>query len=298
MRKSKKIFLILTLILIAINLTGCGKNDTNEETTDKISKELDYLDTEIVSILNRLNNLSLRNYTITEEEINMEKESSGGSSDSEESSGQQDSGGTKKSDSQNNSGSESQKESVTITGMEPNTILTLNENDIDWDMIKNEIERINEAWGIIILDLSYVNANNNDILSFSSSLNDALLSIKDENKVSALSNIAKVYSFIPKFEQQISADNSMQNIKQVKSYLINAYSLVEQEDWAAIEKNINDAETTFKNITNDIEYVKNREFKVNKTYVSLKELQNSLSYRDKKLFLIKYKNLIENINAL
>ena len=49
---------------------------------------------------------------------------------------------------------------------------------------------------------------------------------------------------------------------------------------------------------NDIEYLKNKEYKVNKTYILIKELQNSISYKDKKLFYLKYRNLIESLNNL
>ena len=47
-----------------------------------------------------------------------------------------------------------------------------------------------------------------------------------------------------------------------------------------------------------MEYMKDKEYKVNKTYVLIKELQNSLGYKDKKMFYIKYKNLMESINTL
>lgn len=182
--------------------------------------------------------------------------------------------------------------------MEQQNVLSLNENDIDWNTIKSEIEIIDEACATIILDLTTVNVNNQDILNFSSTLNDVILSSKNENKADTLVNISKLYSFIPKFEEQINQNESSKNIKQVKSYLINAYSLIEQEDWTGIENNILSAEETFKNILNDIDYIKHKEFKINKTYISIKELQNSLKYKDKKLFLIKYKNLIESINML
>ena len=121
------------------------------------------------------------------------------------------------------------------------------------------------------------------------------LSIKDENKVDSLKNAADLYAIIPKLEKAISNED---NIKQVKSYIINAYALVEQENWGEVEKNIIEAENIFKNITSNIEYMKNKEYKVNKTYVLIKELQNSLQYKDKKIFYIKYKDLLENINTL
>ncbi len=306
MRKNKVIFPILFIIMIFIvSLTGCNNNETtNEDTKSKIVQELDYLDTQMISISNKLNNISLQNYTITSEEVSLEEESSSGSSGGESSGGEASSQGgesgeqQEKSSSQSQSDSETEKSNITTTKIEPETVLESDENDIDWGSIKNEIETINEAWGIVLLDLSSLNADNNDVLSFSNTLDDCILSIKDENKVDALTNIAKLYSFIPKFEREISATNSNQNIKQVKSYIINAYSFVEKDDWTSIETNMSECEKTFNSIINDMEYIKDKEYKVNRTYVLIKELQNSLTYKDKKLFYVKYKNLMESINTL
>lgn len=310
MRKNEFALLILVVIMIffTISLTGCNNNTVNEDRKSKIIQELDYLDTKIVSILNKLNNISLENYTITSEEISLGEESSNGksstssgggnSSGGSSSQGGESSGEQKESSSQSAASSDTEKSNVTTTKMEPKTVLDSEQNNIDWKTIKSEIEIVNEAWAVVILDLSSFNINNEDILNFSSTLDDCILSIKDENKQSALTNLAKLYSVIPRIEKGISTSNSRQNIKQVKSYIINAYSLVEQDDWAGIETNISESEKSFKNITNDIEYIKEKEYKVNRSYVLIKELQNSLSYRDKKLFLLKYKNLMESINVL
>ena len=125
-----------------------------------------------------------------------------------------------------------------------------------------------------------------------------MISVKEENKTNTLINASKMYSYIPKYEKQISQNTGVNDIKQVKSYILNAYSKVEQNNWSEIESNINLAEEVFKNIMNNIEYAKNKEFKLNRTYVLIKELQNSLKYMDKKIFFVKYKNLIENLNTL
>ncbi len=307
MRKNKIIFPILVaLTILIITLSGCSNNTENEDMKSKIARELDYLDTQIISILNDLNNISLQSYTVTSEEITLGENgssggsSSGGSSSQSGSSSEGSSQGAeqKQSSSQGESGSSEQKSKTTIMKMEPENVLSSDENDIDWNSIKNNIEIINEAWAVVILDLSNVNVDNNDILNFSSTLDDCILSIKDEKKADTLTNIAKLYSFIPRFERGISAENSIQNIKQVKSYIINAYSLVEKNDWTSIGNNISECEKTFRNITNDMEYMKDKEYKVNRTYVLIKELQNSLTYKDKKLFYVKYKNLMESINTM
>lgn len=304
MKKNKVVFLALAILnMLIIILSGCNNNTKNEDMKSKIAKELDYLDTQIISILNDLNNLSLQNYTVTTEEITLGKDNEGGKSSSgnaSKSGGE--SGGTsqdsKQSDSQEQSGNNTQENKIETIKMEPKNVLSTDENEIDWNSIKSYIETINETWGVIILDLSNMNVDNNDILKFSSTLDNCILSIKDEKKPETLINISNLYSFIPKFEKGISAENSIQNIKQVKSYIINAYALIEKEDWTAVENNISEAEKAFKNIANDIEYMKDKEYKVNKTYVLIKELQNSLANKDKKLFYIKYKNLMESINTL
>lgn len=307
MRKNKIIFPVLVILsIIVITLSGCNNDTKNEDMKSKIERELDYLDTQIISILNDLNNISLQNYTVTPEEITLGEDGSSGGSSSGGSSSQ--SGGSsegsaqgaeqKQSTSQSQSASDTKESKITIMKMEPENVLSSDENDIDWNSIKNNIQTINESWGVVILDLSNMNVDNNDILNFSSTLDDCILSIKDEKKVDTLTNIAKLYSFIPKFERGISAENSVQNIKQVKSYIINAYSLVEKDDWTAIGNNISECEKTFNNITNDMEYMKDKEYKVNRTYVLIKELQNSLTYKDKKLFYVKYKNVMESINTL
>lgn len=307
MRKNKIVFPVLVILsVIVITLSGCNNDTKNEDMKSKIERELDYLDTQIISILNDLNNISLQNYTVTPEEITLGEDGSSGGSSSGGSSSQ--SGGSsegsaqgseqKQSTSQSQSASDTKESKITIMKMEPENVLSSDENDIDWNSIKNNIQTINESWGVVILDLSNMNVDNNDILNFSSTLDDCILSIKDEKKVDTLTNIAKLYSFIPKFERGISAENSTQNIKQVKSYIINAYSLVEKDDWTAIGTNITECEKTFKNITNDMEYMKDKEYKVNRTYVLIKELQNSLTYKDKKLFYVKYKNVMESINTL
>ena len=300
MRKNIVSFSFFILIIVFLFfLTGCSDDITDNDVKSKATQELEYLDTQIVSIVNKLNNISLQNYTIASEEVSLSEESSGGSS----SEGTGNSGGTtggqqKESNSQSGTGQGSEKSNITATQMEPKAVLDSDENDIDWKSLKSEIEIINDTWGVAILDLSSLNVDSNDILGFSSTLDDCILSIKDENKVDSLTNIAKLYSYIPKFEAGISSANSTQNIKQVKSYIINAYSLVEQGDWTGIESNISECEKTFKNLSNDMEYIKDKEYKVNKTYVLLKELQNSLQYKDRKLFYVKYSNLLENVNTL
>lgn len=304
MRKISILFCILSMTILLF-FTGCSNETTKDDIKLKTVQELEYLDSQIIAIVNKLNNISMQNYAISSEKVSLGEESSSGTSSSQ--SGNEASGGSgsgssggeqKESSSQSGSGEEAQKSNITTTQMEPKTVLDSDENEIDWKSIKSQIETINEAWGVVVIDLTNSNVDNNNILGFSSALDESILSIKDENKANTLTNIATLYSYIPKFEENLSTNQSTQNIKQVKSNIIKAYSLLEQDDWIGIGTNMAECENIFKSLLNDMEYIQDKEYKVNRTYVLIKELQNSLVYKDKKLFLVKYKNLMESINTL
>lgn len=298
MKKIKNIFVVFTIISI-ITMTGCSKNDDKENLKDKVNEELNYLDTHIISMANNLNNISLENYKITSESVEVEEKSKKVSTGNTGGSQETATGQTgEESSGQSQSSQNSENNNINTTKMEENAILDSNQDDIDWKTMKYEIENINQTWSVILLDLYSLNVSNDDIVAFSEILNNSIISIKNENKIDSLSNIAKMYSYIPIYEKAISAENSMQNIKQTKSFLINAYSFVEQGNWNEIQTNINECEKTFKNIVNDMEFAQKKEYKINKTYVLIKEMQNSLYLQDKEIFYIKYKNLLESINTL
>lgn len=297
--KKIKFFLAIFIIICILAMTGCSKTDDKKDLKEKVEEELNYLDTHMISIINDLNNISLQNYKITSEMIEVEeksKELSTGSTGGEESSQQQE--GQKNSSQSQSSKNSQEQNNIDITKMEPNSALTFNSNDVDWERIKYEIENLNESWSVILLDLYSLNVNNDDVIAFSSVLDNAIISIKNENKEDSLTNVAKLYSYIPTYEKAISAENNVQNIKQAKSFLINAYSFVQQGNWNEIQRNMTECEKTFKNVVNDIEFAKKNEYKINKTYVLIKELQNSLDLQDKEVFYMKYKNLLESINTL
>lgn len=88
MQKKKKILLFLLLSIITIlSLTGCSSNANGEDIKSKVGQELDYLDTKITGMLNKLNNISIRNYTIISEEVSLTEPKSSGSSGENEQSG-------------------------------------------------------------------------------------------------------------------------------------------------------------------------------------------------------------------
>lgn len=267
---------------------------------EKIISEIGYFSSEIVAILNDLNNISINNYQMISEKINISQNENNSDSSSKssgnESQQSQENNVQNENDGQNSKSNN--KKEVNITKMQERSILQTNTEDIDWKSIKNKIELVNSSWNVVMLDLYKANTQNNDIIEFGNLLNKSIVSIKNEDKDSALVDLANLYSYIPKFLKDISAEKSKQNIEQTKYNILVSYSSATLGDWNTTYTSIAEAESIFLNVLKDTEYSKNKEFKINKIYMLIKELQNSVGNNDKQLYYIKYRNLMEILNTI
>lgn len=297
-----KKFLILVICLFF--LVGCSDNTSDTQSKEKLTSEIKYFSSHIAKLLNDLNNISLQNYELTSRKVNIDSSSNNSSSSegssssgSSSNSGGQSQSGSGQGSSQNNDQS-AESQSITVTDMQANSVLKTNTDDINWDLVKTEIEQINTSWSVVMLDLQNANVSNTDIMAFSNLLDKTIISIKNEDKNTSLTNLTALYSYIPKFLNSVSMDKSLQNIETTKYDIFIAYTAVSQDDWNTANTNIANAETSFLSVLNDTNYYQNREFKINKSYVLLKDMQNSIVNMDKELFFLKYKNLMESLNTL
>ncbi len=302
-KKSKKIILYFIIFcLLLITLTGCGANNNEEEVLkDKIKSEISYLDVKLIGMLNSANGISLENYIVKAEEINEEETSSGSTNKDSSGGGSDETSGSDSSkegegDNKGEESIESESNDVNFR-MEGNEIL-LQDRTTDWNLLKSEIEKLYSSWTTIVLDLYKVNINSDEILAFNNDLDTTIQAIKSEDKIQALNNLAKLYSYIPKFSNASNSDVKMNNIYQTKSNLLNAYVLVEQDNVTELQKQLSNAEQAFLPIINDISSQNANQSNINKAYILIKELQNYTNNNDKDVFYIKYKNLIQELNNI
>ena len=285
----KNILCILLSIILLFILTGCKDKEENGSLEEKIKSEIEYLDSKIVGMLNKLNNISYQNYKITTEKIEL-NESSGQE-------GEQSSSTQKGTESNTSSGGEtSQNKTINQSEMDHSSILGDNTQNINWTEIKSNIELLHDTWSTIIIDLTQRGINNKYMEEFSKLLDNTTVDIKEENKKESLIGLTDMYSYLTKFLEN-EGDNIQKNIKNVKMHIIKAYSLVESENWEQMGTEVNEAIRYYNNIINQTNYVKENSFKVEKTSISLKELQNSLTVKDKNVFYIKYRNLMEQLSS-
>lgn len=294
--KNRKIIFLAIILFLLFTLFGCSNSNTTKQLEEKVGQQVNYLDSKLIENLNLLNKISLINYDVETKEVTLSDENNTPKSGGENSGGAGESGSN--SGSESNSSSDEQKNStITAADMKPNNILVSDRNDIEWPVIKSNIEALYVSWNAIVLDLYSANVNKDDILNFSKDFDNVIINVKNEDKPKTLLGLAKLYSYLPSFLSQINS-NTEKNIKQVKSNLINAYSITEQENWKEISRQISEAETNFNNILTDTQYLSGNEYKINKAYVDLNELQTSLQNKDKDIFYIQYKTLLEDLNAM
>ena len=276
-----KLFFIILICLIL--LTGCNSKDNEEIREEKVLTELEYFSSKFISMSNSLNDISLENYEIVSKKVSPESNSENGSSNKSSS------------NSDSSSGQEENKESsINVTEMKYNSVLDANQDDIDWDSMKEDIENINTSWGVVIIDLYTANIPESDIKAFEEDLNKTIIGIKEEDKSATILNVCKLYSYIPEFIKNTKEDDIKTDIEYTKYHILSAYTAASLNNWDTSEISLQNAENSFINVVKR----SNNENKTRKTYMIIKDLQNAIGAKDKELFFLKYKNLMENINNI
>lgn len=311
MKKYQKIayiFLVIFVLSIAFILfKSYADSNKNEDEKEKTETEIQRIELSFVNMFNELNNIKFENYRINTSQINKEDlkdnssssasetiPSSGGSSSSESSS----SGDQGESQKENGSSqsSEESKENQNYE-MKLSGVLT-NNSDINWENLKNEVEILYSAIPSLTIDLYKININKEKITNFNQEYDNLMKAIKEENKQNALDTLANLYNYLPDFIENSTDDTNEKILIKTKNNVFKAYSLLDKNDWNAITENVNLANQEFtKMLTNSQSRNKNQ-YIINKAYVQINELQNSTKTKEKEIFLIKYKNLLEELENI
>ena len=300
------IFTIIAIIIVIVVIILIGTYQINknkpEDINAKLTTEMSYLDHEILSVINSLNNLDTE-FLIMNNKINStnnQSETSGGSSSSSGSSsggksssnggssGQNSSSGTQQS-------SQNQTNSTIVSTMEPKSILSRNRNDIDWKFIQSELEEINNSWVTITIDLNSVNTPNNDILAFNTNMDNALKYVKDKDKQNSLISIANLYSIIPKYEESYENSNKTIKIAYIKSDIVSSYALLDTGKWDNIYSFLSDADTKLAGLVNSTD---NKNENLQKSYVLLKDYIKSTNDKDVDLCYMKYYYVMKELDDI
>ncbi len=325
MKKLKRIGYIILIIIVAILsltiYTNASKND-EEDTKQKTLAEVKYVEEKLASLCNKMNNIQVKNYKVitselsrktTEklsensssgsgsEESSSQGNSSGGGSSSggEETSGGGSSSGSSSTGGNSSSGGESgqNEEEMQKFELQSNGVLT-NNDDIDWNTIKMEIENLYTSIPSITMDLYQTKINQADILAFNNQFDNLTSVVKDDKKEPILQELTKVYDFLPKFLKASEQEELYTTIIETKNNVIKAYSKLDSDNWEEISNDVKNAINSYSKLLTNTTIPKEKQYNISKIYVMLNELQNAVNLQDATVFLVKYKNLVEEFGNI
>lgn len=283
MKENKIVKSILVLFLCSIMiffLTGCSKQDEGEKIKVKVNEEIHYIESKILQMLNDLNNIKLSDYKISTETMQGDAEDA-----------------SKKQKNETGDGSSgSQSENTVQYKAVPNVVVG-SDYTPQWNNLKSDIESTQNTWASIVLDLYQVGIPDEEIVGFSNDLNVIITNISAENKTDSLNNLAKLYGYLPNYLNHFLNDQKEVQLAYTKSHVINAYVLIEQEDWTGIDDNLNKAEEAYVNVLNQ-EGNQSSAYNQDRAYILLKEMRNAIGMQNKEVLYVKYKALIEELNLL
>ncbi len=171
----------------------------------------------------------------------------------------------------------------------------IEDDKINWEWIKPDITKINDSWGTLILDLTEVNVQNQDIMDFSKHLNGLLISISEEDEQVMLEELKELYKKVIVFRQAYSEDKNQIQKNKIKSGVLSVYSSANKDDWATVKTDIDAILESYKGLMNDIRYAEENGFNLNKVYVLLEEYKMSTQTQNYDLVRMKYIVTVENL---
>ena len=205
------------------------------------------------------------------------------------------------------SGSSSQQESSQSSGAEQqdnkkyelkmNGVLNQSE-EISWEEIKKEIENLYVSLPTITMDLYQISLNQDDILSFNKEYDELAKVAKDEKKQETLDELTKLYDYMPKFLKNINEQEVYKKLIETKSHIFKAYSKLENDKWNEMVDDMSTAISVYSQLLTDTNINSDNQYKINRMYIMLNELENATTLQDTSVFLIKYKNVIEEIDDM
>lgn len=301
MKKYTKIAYIALILIILLSgffiYKVSGKNSSDKNIGEKALAEVKRLESEFQNLFNQLNNISFENYKISSSEIKKEDNESQSSSSSQKSTGNGKSNSEKTEKSENSEESSSTEENKQYKLEEVGALTK--DDEIDWKQIKNDVEKIYTSLYPMTLDLYQTSVNQQDVVNFNKEYDNLTKAVKEENKENTLKELSILYDYLPKFVENCTDEEKEKALIKTKNNIFKSYSILEKEEWSTISDNINTAIQEFSKLVTSMDNKESgSQYNINKANVMINELQNAITLKDKEVFLIKYKNLLEELQNI
>ena len=124
------------------------------------------------------------------------------------------------------------------------------------------------------------------------------MQIEKEDKTNSLITLANSYATLARVIDEYETNTMTKQVSYTKANIINAYAILETNRWEDCANFLQEAENRFNQVVNDVSIGVNQQAEINKVYVLLKEMQESVKLQDISLFYINYKNGMQTLDSI
>lgn len=257
--------IIIGIILYIFSGCSMKKKEVNLDT--KIGIELKYLDKEFSSYISTITNEIKTKYGIIEEETKVKSNQKG------------------ESETKTNSDQNSNNNEISIMSMHDNK--QAEKNQEYWSDIKNNIENLYTSWIVIQNDVKSKNILNEDELNeMNKGIDNLLTQSINKNQIDFIIQVVELYKYMIKIAEKINYDNNVVYILNTKEKIYESYCNVLNDEWDKAQENM----TSAYNYLQNLNYIQDKEKLIFKNSIF------SIEQKDKKVFFIKYSNVINDLN--
>lgn len=168
----------------------------------------------------------------------------------------------------------------------------LENGEINWEKIQMDFKEVSNSSSIIILDLTSLQIENNNILEFENKINEINLAIENKSEIDFLRALKDFYKQISNYLNTILPDNNILYKEiEVKSYLFESlyYCMIDEYDFGL--NSIETAENLYDNLMNNVDYLRENSYKVNRVYIAIQEMKLCVQNQEKENVISKYINI-------
>lgn len=305
------IFLILVISFVTYRVISANTDNNKNKIKEKAESEERYLDENLIKIFNQMNNIQFENYKISISKVNTSNTETSQSNQKNEESGKgskETSGGKESEMSEDSKGEKANSQSSTESESDSSDMqktyklqeqgILIQSEDIDWTTIKTEIENIYLSLPTITLDLYQTNIKDQDILDFNTEYDKLTKIVQEQNKTETLKQLVKLYEIYVKFVEGTTDKQKEIILAKTKLNILKAYSQLDNGNWEEISNNIKSASDEYSKLMTTTNLKEEKQYTTNKIYIMINELKNATDIKDSKIFLIKYRNTLEEIRNM
>ena len=167
---------------------------------------------------------------------------------------------------------------------------------INWYEVENDINSISNILDTILLDLAELDIEDKDLANLRNEVNNLIIATAEEDELKLLNSCSYLYSLLPNYMEKYSKDINKIDILKLKSYVITSMIEANSLNWKQSLETIDIAESYYNEMLNNLHYIQENSYNMNKIYVLLEELKNVVEKQEVELCKVKYINFIEKIS--